>query len=81
MGINSYLSTCVGTQSPKYLEMAQGHISLSTSVRCELKVVVREKDREMLDVRSNTALSQAVTTPPGTSGVEAEEAGKVFRQK
>jgi hypothetical protein len=30
MGINSHLSTCVGTQSPKYLEMAQGHISLST---------------------------------------------------
>jgi hypothetical protein len=29
MGIDSYLSTCVGTQSPKYLEMAQGHISLS----------------------------------------------------
>jgi hypothetical protein len=29
MGINSHLSTCVGTQSPKYLEMAQGHISLS----------------------------------------------------
>jgi hypothetical protein len=30
MGIDSHLSTCVGTQSPKYLEMAQGHISLST---------------------------------------------------
>jgi hypothetical protein len=24
MSINSHLSTCVGTQSPKYLEMAQG---------------------------------------------------------
>jgi hypothetical protein len=24
------MTTCVGTQSPKYLEMAQGHISLST---------------------------------------------------
>jgi hypothetical protein len=31
MSINSHLSTCVGTQSPKYLEMAQGHISLSGS--------------------------------------------------
>jgi hypothetical protein len=31
MGIDSHLSTCVGTQSPKYLEMAQGHISLSYS--------------------------------------------------
>jgi hypothetical protein len=29
MYINSQLSTCVGTQSPKYIEMAQGHISLS----------------------------------------------------
>jgi hypothetical protein len=33
MGIDSHLSTCVDTQSPKHLEMAQGHISLSgTSV-------------------------------------------------
>jgi hypothetical protein len=31
MSINSHLSTCVGTQSPKYLEMAQGHISLSVA--------------------------------------------------
>jgi hypothetical protein len=30
MGIDLYLSTCVDTQSPKYLEMAQGHISLSS---------------------------------------------------
>jgi hypothetical protein len=36
------MTTCVGTQSPKYLEMAQGHISLSTSAesafifRCKL---------------------------------------------
>jgi hypothetical protein len=33
MGIDSHLSTCVGTQSPKYLEMAQGHISLYPDVR------------------------------------------------
>jgi hypothetical protein len=31
MGIFSHLSTCVCTQSPKYLEMAQGHISLSAT--------------------------------------------------
>ena len=31
MGIDLHLSTCVVTQSPKYLEMAQGHISLSIS--------------------------------------------------
>jgi hypothetical protein len=29
MGMYSHLSTWVGTQSPKYLEMAQGHISVS----------------------------------------------------
>jgi hypothetical protein len=31
MVIDSHLSTCVDTQSPKYLEMAQRHISLSLS--------------------------------------------------
>jgi hypothetical protein len=29
MSIFSHLGPCVCTQSPKYLEMAQGHISLS----------------------------------------------------
>jgi hypothetical protein len=37
MGIDSHLSTCVGTQSPKYLEMAQGHISLSV-IRINMKI-------------------------------------------
>jgi hypothetical protein len=32
MGVDSHLNTCVDTQSPKYLEMAQGHISLSGSI-------------------------------------------------
>jgi hypothetical protein len=32
MGIDSHLSPCVDTQSPKYLEMAQGHISLSMAL-------------------------------------------------
>jgi hypothetical protein len=31
--MNSHLSTCVGTQSPKYLEMAQGQISLSSALQ------------------------------------------------
>jgi hypothetical protein len=31
--IDQHKSTCVGTQSPKYLEMAQGHISLSLVFR------------------------------------------------
>jgi hypothetical protein len=37
MYINSQLSTCVGTQSPKYIEMAQGHISLSKAQLKTLK--------------------------------------------
>jgi hypothetical protein len=40
MGIDSHLSTCVGTQSPKYLEMAQGHISLSSTTTLCLVVYV-----------------------------------------
>jgi hypothetical protein len=32
LSIDEHESTCVGTQSPKYLEMAQGHISLSLMV-------------------------------------------------
>jgi hypothetical protein len=36
MGIDLYLSTCVDTQSPKYLEMTQRHISLSGSKRRQL---------------------------------------------
>jgi hypothetical protein len=35
MSINSLLSTCVGTQSPKYLEMAQEHISLSLNCNAD----------------------------------------------
>jgi hypothetical protein len=36
ISMNSHLSTCVGTQSPKYLEMAQGHISLSGTQKIAL---------------------------------------------
>jgi hypothetical protein len=39
MSISSHLSTCVGTQSPKYLEMAQGHISLSISYSSEITLI------------------------------------------
>jgi hypothetical protein len=57
MGIDSYLSTCVGTQSPKYLEMAQRHISLSTTPncagnKCEIEVVLVR----LLGVQSVVAL-------------------------
>jgi hypothetical protein len=33
MSIFSHLGPCVCTQSPKYLEMAQGHISLSKGLK------------------------------------------------
>jgi hypothetical protein len=49
MGIDSHLSTCVDTQSPKYLEMAQRHISLSHLWRQDdatvLDIVVIERVR------------------------------------
>jgi hypothetical protein len=38
MSIFSHLGPCVCTQSPKYLEMAQGHISLSGAFRDKLGV-------------------------------------------
>jgi hypothetical protein len=41
MGIDSHLSTCVGTQSPKYLEMAQGHISLSPTLQSTISIVLK----------------------------------------
>jgi ribonuclease HI len=43
MGIDSHLSTCVGTKSPKHLEMAQGHISLS-GLRIAIELRVRRLD-------------------------------------
>jgi hypothetical protein len=50
--MNSHLSTCVGTQSPKYLEMAQGHISLSQYQHASSNIA--------LCVHSQGALSFAV---------------------
>ena len=48
MGIDSHLSTCVGTQSPKYLEMAQGHISLSVTDKRMIALGAIEKDKIMV---------------------------------
>jgi hypothetical protein len=55
MGIFSHLSTCVCTQSPKYLEMAQGHISLSGTRQTSLpsareKVLGKEAFADVLFV-------------------------------
>jgi hypothetical protein len=49
MGIDSHLSTCVDTQSPKYLEMAQGHISLS-SVSCVSSIVLMGRETGSLQL-------------------------------
>jgi uncharacterized beta-barrel protein YwiB (DUF1934 family) len=43
MGIDSHLSTCVDTQSPKHLEMAQGHISLSPLL-CDNESAIKMAD-------------------------------------
>jgi hypothetical protein len=48
MGIDSHLSTCVGTQSPKYLEKAQGHISLSQTGKVKSRGFVVVKNRYKL---------------------------------
>jgi hypothetical protein len=42
MGIDSHLSTCVDTQSPKYLEIAQGHISLSILPHVQILHAINE---------------------------------------
>jgi hypothetical protein len=44
MGIFSHLSTCVCTQSPKYLEMAQRHISLSLTATPKRKRMINILD-------------------------------------
>jgi hypothetical protein len=43
MSIDSHLSTCVCTESPKYLEMAQGHISLSVGLFPCIVVIYHSK--------------------------------------
>jgi hypothetical protein len=41
------MTTCVGTQSPKYLEMAQGHISLSKIAQ----EIIRKSEKGIHDAR------------------------------
>jgi hypothetical protein len=62
MGIDSHLSTCVCTQSPKYLEMTQGHISLSL-VFVTLLVAIKSKfaftnnyDKELVNLINDVLL-------------------------
>jgi hypothetical protein len=63
MGIDSHLNTCVGTQSPKYLEMAQRHISLSPAGwKSEWFYVKVDKDEDKL-VQSPLELTFEETRP------------------
>jgi hypothetical protein len=71
MGIDSHLSTCVDTQSPKYLEMAQGHISLSDVSPAARPVRARGRARRRLLPRPRLRLSEVVTPPEAETEAEA----------
>jgi hypothetical protein len=49
-------STCVGTQSPKYLEMDQGHISLSG---CTKEFTTLRSMQKLLMLKARYGLSDA----------------------
>jgi hypothetical protein len=77
MGIDSHLSTCVGTQSPKYLEMAQGHISLSATSTPEVQPVAFKATEEKKEESTSSRL------PIDASKLDNEEMAliiKSFRQ-
>jgi hypothetical protein len=61
MGIDLHLNTCVDTQSPKYLEMAQGHISLS--------------DGPSLVLASSFEVEILLSVPPSEAGLDSAEGG------
>jgi hypothetical protein len=64
MSINSHLSTCVGTQSPKYLEMAQGHISLSLGYDSNTKAYrVFNKSSGLVEVSSDVVFYDTNGSP------------------
>jgi hypothetical protein len=47
------MNTCVGNQSPKYLEMAQGHISLSISPFLVIYVNTTKSNTKMCNINAN----------------------------
>jgi hypothetical protein len=70
MGIDLHLSTCVDTQSPKYLEMAQGHISLSLLPRTApiFKRAYRVSGPELVELKKQIdELSEKGYIRPSTS--------------
>jgi hypothetical protein len=64
MGVDSHLNTCVDTQSPKYLEMAQGHISLSVALRNMSIGDVCPKESEEPPQAQDQPSSSNQTSPP-----------------
>jgi hypothetical protein len=79
MSIFSHLSTCVCTQSPKYLEMAQGHISLSGLGSGRLvarRSVAGAADRSRSEGRAGAAnRGRGVGSEPGARWGRRGEAG------
>jgi hypothetical protein len=64
MGIFSHLSTCVCTQSPKYLEMAQRHISLSPTAKSDAtELVQRCEAYQFLSKQQHLPTQQLQTIP------------------
>src|SRR5689334_24654245 len=76
MSINSHISTCVGTQSPKYLEMAQGHISLSEAPCIALRNMsigdVCPKESEEPPNAQDQPSSSTQASPPTQNEDEAQ---------
>jgi hypothetical protein len=60
MGIDSHLSTCAGTQSPKYLEMAQGHISLSRFIHTQALAIQLTSGLGYYTLAARTTLNPCV---------------------
>jgi hypothetical protein len=76
MGIDSHLSTCVGTQSPKYLEMAQRHISLSRLGRLGPKKGGRARGWAAAGPTREGGEGGAAGPPAGPAEGGREEEGK-----
>jgi hypothetical protein len=91
MSINSHLSTCVGTQSPKYLEMAQGHISLSEpwrappeqaahQIECRLTLQAVGMAKRSHGVGGGAGVEQESANAKGHRELEGERAQSIGRE-
>jgi hypothetical protein len=80
MGIDLHLSTCVGTQSPKYLEMAQGTFPFQlVGVASSPPVTKIPLPRDAIHPpRARIATSAARITAEGAVGGEDSRAGDLI---